>query len=338
MWTEDKLNELLTRPSEALIRDMGRLSGDVMVLGAGGKMGPTLCLLAQKALRAAGSPHRVYAASRFSDPTATALLRENGVQLCPCDLLDPQALEALPQAPNVIYMAGRKFGTDGSEWQTWAMNATLPARVALRYRDAAIVAFSSGNLYPLSPLHRAGCTEADRPGPVGEYAMSCLARERAFEYASHAYGTRVFLYRLNFAVDLRYGVLYDIASRVLKEEAVSLTTPAFNCIWQGDANEIALRALLHAEAPARVMNVTGPEIVSVRKAAEAFGAFFGKAPRFEGEPSATAYLSDASLAMETFGYPSVPLSTLIRWQAEWLRDGGRTLDKPTHFEERGGSY
>lgn len=338
MWSEKRLNQLLTQPSQALIDDLGRLKGDLMVLGAGGKMGPTLCLLAKRALEKAGSTARVYAASRFTDPVAKELLEQNGIQLCPGDLLEEAQLKALPQTPNVLYMAGRKFGTDGGEWQTWAMNATLPAMVAAHFKASRIVVFSSGNLYPLSPLSRAGCLETDRPGPIGEYAMSCLARERAFEYAAHQFGTPVFLYRLNFAVDLRYGVLFDIASRVQRGEPISLRTPVFNCIWQGDANEIALRALLHCQAPAKVMNVTGPEIVSVRKTAEAFGKMFGKTPVFEGEPQNTAYISDPSLAIETFGYPAVSLRTLIRWQGEWMLAGGRTLSKPTHFEERGGSY
>lgn len=338
MWTEERLNDLLTTPSQALVEDMKRLSGDIMVLGAGGKMGPTLCVLAKNAIRQAGVNKRVIAVSRGSDPIATALLRENDVEVMPTDLLDKQKLYALPDIENVIYMAGKKFGTDGNEWQTWAMNATLPAFVADKFRGSRIVVFSSGNIYPLVKLSDGGCRECDRVGPIGEYTMSCLARERAFEYAANTFGTKVFLYRLNFAVDLRYGVLYDVANKILCGTPISLSTPCFNFIWQGSANEIALRALLHATSPATVMNVTGPETVSIRKAALQLGEYLGKEPIFVDEPGNDAYLSDASLAMETFGYPAVSAHTLIRWQAEYIMDGARTLNKPTHFEERKGSY
>jgi nucleoside-diphosphate-sugar epimerase len=218
------------------------------------------------------------------------------------------------------------------------MNATLPAFAADKFKNSNIVVFSSGNIYPISSLADGGCRESDPVGPVGEYAMSCLARERAFEYAANTYGTKVFIYRLNFAVDLRYGVLFDVADKILKGEKISLSTPCFNFIWQGSANEIALRGLLHASSPAKVMNVTGPETVSIKKAAEELGKYLGKEPIFEGEAGNDAYLNDASLANEVFGYPEVGAKTLIRWQAEWLTDGGRTLGKPTHFEERGGKY
>ena len=338
MWTEEKLDALLTEPSPALVEDMKRIKGDIMVLGAGGKMGPTLCVLAKRAIELAGVSKRVIAVSRFTDPIATALLEKSGVETISCDLLNIEQLRALPEVENVIYMAGRKFGTDGQEWQTWAMNATLPAFVVEKFKKSTIVAFSSGNLYPIVPLSDGGCRECDRPGPIGEYPMSVLARERAFEYGANHYGTKVFMYRLNFAVDLRYGVLYDMADKIMRGEPIGITTPCLNCIWQGSANEIAIRGLLHAEAPAKIMNVTGPETVSIKKAALQLGEYLGKTPIFEGEPGTDAYLSDASEAMETFGYPSVSMRTLIRWQAEWILDGGRALGKPTHFEERKGSY
>ncbi|HBT63365.1 MAG TPA: epimerase [Ruminococcaceae bacterium] len=337
-WTEDKLNHMLTEPSQALIQDMKQISGDIMVLGAGGKMGPTLCILAKRALEKAGNPAKVIAVSRFSGAEELELLQKNGVETIRCDLLNHQQRQALPKAVNIIFMAGRKFGTNGQEWQTWAMNATLPAFIAEQFHESRIVVFSSGNIYPMVPIHTGGCTEADRPRPVGEYAMSCLARERAFEYAANHYGTKVFLYRLNFAVDLRYGVLYDLANNILQKKPISVTTPCMNCIWQGSANEIALRGLLHASSPALKMNVTGPEIISVKKAARRLGEILGKEPIFEGTESNDAYLNDASKAMELFGYPTVPVHTLIEWQGEWLKDGGRGLGKPTHFEERGGSY
>jgi len=215
MWTEEKLNDLLTKPSKALVEDMKKIKGDIMVLGAGGKMGPTLCVLAQNAVKEAGVDKKIYAVSRGSDPIATELMKSNGIEVIAMDLLDTEKLYALPDVENVIYMAGRKFGTDGNEWQTWAMNSTLPAFVADKFKKSNIVVFSSGNIYPIVPLSHGGCTEADRPIPNGEYAMSCLARERAFEYAANTFGTKIFTYRLNFAVDLRYGVLFDVADKIM---------------------------------------------------------------------------------------------------------------------------
>ncbi len=338
MWTEEKLDTLLTTPSDALVEDVKKIKGDIMVLGAGGKMGPTLCILAKNAIEKAGVQKRVIAVSRFTDPIATELLHKNNVETISCDLLNTEQLRALPETENIIYMAGRKFGTDGSEWKTWAMNATLPAFVAEKFQKSNIVVFSSGNIYPIVPLSGGGCSEEDKVGPIGEYTMSCLARERAFEYAANHYGTKIFMYRLNFAVDLRYGVLYDMADRIMKGEPISIATPVLNCIWQGSANEIAIRGLLHAESPAKIMNVTGPETVSIQKAAKMLGKILSKEPIFEGEPGNDAYLNDSAEAMETFGYPAVSIRTLIRWQAEWILDGGRALGKPTHFEERKGSY
>ena len=337
-WTEEKLNELLCTPSEALVEDMKRIKGDIMVLGAGGKMGPTLCVLAKRAIQKAGLEKRVIAVSRGSDPLATELMRRNGVETIAVDLLDREKLYELPEVENVIFMAGRKFGTNGKEWETWAMNSVLPAFVADKFQKSNIVVFSSGNIYPIVPVSKGGCKETDAPLPNGEYAMSCLARERSFEYASYAYGTKVLLFRLNFAIDLRYGVLFDVADKIVKGQKISLATPCFNFIWQGSANEMAIRSLLHTKAPAQVMNITGPETVSVRSAAIELGRYLGKEPIFEGEEGQDAYLNDASLAMETFGYPAVSAATLIRWQAEWILSGGRTLNKPTHFEERKGKY
>ncbi len=338
MWTEEKLNEMLATPSKALIEDIKKIEGDIMVLGAGGKMGPTLCVLAKNAIKAAGIEKRVIAVSRFTDPFATNLLKEQGVETISCDLLNHEQLNALPEVENVIYMAGRKFGTNGDEWRTWAMNSTLSAFVAEKFKNSKIVVFSSGNIYPIVPLSSGGCTEKDPVGPIGEYPMSVLARERAFEYAANTYGTKIFMYRLNFAVDLRYGVLYDMANNIMNGEPVRLATPCLNCIWQGSANEIAIRGFLHASSPARIMNVTGPEILSIKKTALQLGEYLGKEVTFEGEEGNDAYLNDASQAMEIFGYPSVTANELIRWQAEWILDGGRALGKPTHFEERKGSY
>ncbi len=338
MWTEEKLDRLLTEPSPALIADMKKLEGGLMILGAGGKMGPTLAVLARKAFAAAGKKDPVVAVSRFSDPIARGLLEREGVEVFPADLMEPGSLEKLPDVQNIIFMAGRKFGTAGEEALTWGMNAILPSLVIRRFPKARFTVFSSGNLYPMLPPHSGGANEETAPDPIGEYAMSCLARERIFEYASRTAGAKVLLYRLNYAVDLRYGVLYDVARKVLAGEEVDLATPCFNCIWQGDANEYALRSLLLAESPAARLNVTGPEIVSVRYAAERFGKLLGRKVRFCGEPGERALLSSSARCMAAFGYPSVSLDTLIDWQAQWLLDGGRTLNKPTHFEERKGNF
>lgn len=337
MWNEEVLNEKLTMPSKRLIEGLKGLVGDILILGAGGKMGPTLAVLAKKAIEAGGGRNRVIAVSRFSDSFVVDLLNKHGVEMISADLLKTEEFAKLPLVSNVIYMAGRKFGTNGQEAQTWAMNAWLPALVAEKYKDSKIVVFSSGNIYPMMPAF-SGATESVSPSPTGEYAMSTLGRERMFEYGSSAYGTEVFMYRLNYAVDLRYGVLHDIGVNILEGKPVSLQATAFNCIWQGDANEMALLGLLHTACPPAKMNITGPETISVRAAAIELGRLLGKEPVFEGEEKEEALLNNAALAMETFGYPSVALKTLIRWQAEWLLEGGRSLGKPTHFEEREGNY
>jgi len=338
MWTEDKLNSLLTEPSERLVEDIRKIDGDIMVLGAGGKMGPTLCMLAKNAVKRAGIEKNIIAVSRFSDSAVREELEANGVQVISADLCDREKLEELPDVKNIIFMAGKKFGTTGQEATTWAMNAVIPAFVTERFKGANFVVFSSGNIYPIVPVSGGGCVETDGAQPIGDYTMSCLARERIFEYAAQEYGSKVFIYRLNFAVDLRYGVLLDVAKKVMSGEAISLQTPCFNFIWQGSANEYALRALLHVGSPAVKMNITGPETVSIKYVAERFGKIFGKKPVFEGECGDSAYLSNSMLAMETFGYPDVSAETLINWQAQYILSDGKTLNKPTHFEQREGVY
>jgi hypothetical protein len=337
MWTEDKLNSLLTSPSPALAEDIKKIDGDIIVLGAGGKMGPALCILAKKAAETAGIKKEIIAVSRFTDPFVTELLDSHGIRRISCDLLDRSQLNALPEAENVIFMAGRKFGTEGNESITWAMNATLPAMTAQKYKSSKIVAFSSGNIYPMVKSRSGGCDESVTPSPVGEYAMSCLARERAFEYAAD-HGAKILLLRLNYAVDLRYGVLYDIADKIKKSIHLTLAVPCFNCIWQGYANEAAIRGLSLAGSPAVKLNITGPETVSVRQTAIKLGEYLGIMPVFSDDEGTDAFINNSSRAMELFGYPSVSLNTLIRWQAEWIADGGRALGKPTHFEEHGGKY
>lgn len=339
IWNEENLNALLTEPSEGLIADMGRLSGDIMILGAGGKMGPDLAILAARASRAAGNARKIYAVSRFSEAGVAERLAAEGVCILPADLLKEGALESLPDCENIVFMAGRKFGTEGCEYLTWGMNATLPNLAARRFAASNFVVFSSGNLYPKVSAASGGATETTLPEPVGEYPMSCLARERAFEYAAKARGTRVCIMRLNYAIDLRYGVLHDIAQALLAGQPVDLAAmPSFNCIWQRDANEAALRLLLHTSTEMNIVNITGPETAGVRETAEKLARALGCEARFAGQEAETAYLNNAGKAFRLFGYPSVSLDTMIDWQAQWLLAGGRSLGKPTHFEQRGGKY
>lgn len=338
MWTEDKLNLLLTTPSDALVEDMKRLNSDLMILGAGGKMGPTLAVLAKRAMEKAGISKEVYAVSRFGDSQTREFLTANHVKIISADLMEEGALDQLPDVKNIIYMAGKKFGTDGQEPMTWAMNAWLPSMVANHFRGANIVVFSSGNIYPIVCAHTGGSTELTKVNPVGEYPQSCLARERCFQYASLKYGTKVLIYRLSYAIALEYGVLYDIASKIYKGETIHLSNASFNCIWQGDANEIALRSLLHTTSPANILNVTGPEVVSIRYVADKFAKLFDKELKIEGEELPDAFLANTCKMSELFGYPKTTLGQMIQWQAEWIMQGQKTLNKPTHFEERKGVY
>jgi len=334
----DALDDLLTRPSAALVADLATLDGDIMVIGSAGKMGPTLAVLAQRALDEAGAGHRAIAVSRFSDEATKTRLDTAGVTTIPADLTDPAALAGLPDVPNIVYMLGTKFGTTGREYQTWATNVALSAQVAARFRESRFTVFSSGNIYPLRPVVLGGADESVPPEPVGEYAQTCLGRERVFEHASQTWGTPVTMFRLNYAIDLRYGVLFDIASQVQAGEAVDITMGSVNVIWQGDANTIALRALTRASSPPYLLNVTGPETISVRWLVEQFAARFGVDPRITGEEAPTALLSNATKAFGEFGYPSIPLGTMLDLVAGWIAAGGPSLGKPTHFQERKGKF
>jgi len=336
--SEAELEDALSAPSAGLLASLRSTPGDIVVLGAAGKMGPTLARMARRALDALGRSERVIAVSRFSSPQAERSLNDSGVDTIRANLLDRESVAALPDAPNVIFMAGQKFGTRDAPSSTWAMNVVLPSIAAERYTDARIVAFSTGNVYPLSPARDGGSREGDAPAPVGEYAMSCLGRERVFEDASARRGTRVAIVRLNYAVDLRYGVLVDIAARVLRGEAIDLAMGYVNVIWQGDANDWALRCLAHASAPPFVVNVTGRETLAVRALATRLGELLGHAPSFTGTEAPDALLSNASLAHSIFGAPSISTDALLERVAEWVRSGGPLLGKPTHFEERKGAF
>jgi nucleoside-diphosphate-sugar epimerase len=336
--SEPELDELLSAPSDADRAAMRAMEGGLLILGAGGKMGPSLARRARRAADEAGISKSIVAVSRFSDRAAETQLQEAGIETIGADLLDFTQLARLPDAENVIFMAGRKFGSAGAAHLTWASNAYLPARVAERYRDARIVAFSSGNVYPFVPLESGGAKEETAPEPVGEYAQSVLARERMFEFFSARYGTRVCLLRLNYAVELRYGVLRDIGGRVFEGQPVNVAMGSVNAIWQGDANSICLRSFALCESPPAVLNLTGPETLSVRDIAGRFGQLFGREPIFEGREADTALLNNAARCQQLFGAPSVSAETAIAWTADWIRRGGTAWDKPTHFETRDGRF
>jgi len=336
--TVEQLEELLSRPNPADIEAMKELDGDLLILGVGGKMGPSLAIRARRAVEAAGIERRVIGVSRFSNVALREQLEEAGVETIAADLMEQEELARLPDAPNVIFMAARKFGTTGSEHLTWAMNAYLPGRVAERYYASRIVAFSSGNVYPLVPVNRGGATEQTPVQPIGEYAMSVLGRERMFQHFSERYGTPVTLLRLNYAVELRYGVLQDIGRKVFERHPVNLAMGSANVIWQGDANSVCLRAFALCSSPPAILNVTGPETISVRQVARRFGEIFGVEPLFEGIESESALLSDASRCHQLFGYPTVTVGEMIDWIAKWIAAGGPQLHKPTHFEVRDGKF
>ncbi|TDD23489.1 NAD(P)-dependent oxidoreductase [Kribbella turkmenica] len=332
------LYDMLSTPTAEVVESVSRLDGDLMLLGVGGKLGPELALMARRALDEAGSSHRVIGVARSLDEATAARLRNGGVELAKADLLDTDQLAGLPSAPNVIYLAGRKFGTSGGEHQTWVLNSHLPGRVAERFRSSRIVAFSTGNVYPLMPVTSGGAHEATGPGPVGEYAQSCLGRERVFEHYSRVNGTPVAIARLNYAVEMRYGVLLEVARTVAQGDPVDLRMGTVNVIWQGDVNASTLRLLDHCESPPFILNLAGPETVSVRWIAERFGELLGVPPTFAGTEEPTALLSNASKSHQLFGYPQVTLGTLLEWTAEWVRAGGATHGKGTHFQEREGRF
>jgi nucleoside-diphosphate-sugar epimerase len=328
------LEELLARPGEALIADLARLDGDILVLGAGGKMGPTLAWMA----RLAAPAKRVIAVARFSEPGVREALERRGVETIACDLLDRGAVERLPPLANVVFMAGRKFGAEGDLPLTWAMNVQVPAIVADVFRRARIVAFSTGCVYPFVPVDGGGASEDLAPDPPGEYAMSCVGRERMFEHFSQAHGTPGRLFRLNYAIDLRYGVLHDIARKVRDGAPVDVTMGYVNVIWQGDACAQALRTLLQCTAPTTPLNVSGPEILSVRTLAQEFAARLGRPAHVVGDEAPTAWLTNTERAQRLFGPPAVPLETMLDWTADWVARDMPSLGKPTKFEVRDGRY
>jgi len=361
------LEDVLSAPPAAVVESIARTTGDYLILGVGGKMGPTLARMLHRALDAAaggsagGSSRRVIGVSRFREGGLEARLRSWGIETIACDLLVPVSLARLPDAPNIVYMAGMKFGATGNEPLTWAMNTYLPGMVTQRFRHSRIVAFSTGNVYGLIPApplpHSAlstqdsalplaqdsglllrGSRESDPPNPVGEYAMSCLGRERIFQHFGTALNVPIALIRLNYAVEPRYGILVDIAQRILAGHPVDVSMGHVNLIWQGDANAQTLRCFGHAAAPPFLINVTGPEALSVRALAEQLATLLDRPLRISGTEAPTALLSNATRARDLFGPPTVPLDHLLHWTADWLRRDQPTLNKPTHFDSRDGKF
>jgi nucleoside-diphosphate-sugar epimerase len=336
--TDGDLEDCLSAPSEADIACCRRLDGDVLILGAGGKMGPSLARRIVRACAAAGVRHRVMAASRYSSPAARREIESAGAEAVSVDLLDPDAVASLPDCANVLFLAGRKFGSTDDTALTWAINTIVPANVSRRFRDARLVVFSTGNVYGPVSITTAGSRESDPPSPVGEYAQSCLGRERVFEYFSRNFSTPTLIFRLNYAVDLRYGVLVDVARAVKARMPVDRTVSHVNVIWQGDASSYAWRALEGCVSPPRMLNVTGPEILSVSDIAEFFGTRFAVPPVFRGDPCGEALLSDASACHRWLGFPQVSAAELMEAVAVWIERGGRLLEKPTHFEVTDGKF
>lgn len=336
--TKEVILKQYLKPSQRLIDDVAKIEGDILILGAGGKMGPDLAKLALNSIKAAKINKRVIAVSRFSDNDVYNDLLNHGVEIIKADLLDESDLNKLPDSPNVIYLAGHKFGTTGNESYTWAMNTFLPGMVANKYKSSNIVVFSSGNIYPLSEITSGGMTEDMPASPIGEYAQSCLGRERIFQHFSKKNKTPLFIYRLNYANDVTYGVLLEIAKAVYEEREVGLDMGNVNVIWQGDANEIAIRSLLHCTVPEKIVNVTGPETISVRWVANEFEKIFNMTALFKGMESQTALLSNAAESFRLFGYPNVTLKQMIELIGLWVKEGGKVKEKPTHYQEREGKF
>ena len=333
-----ELDDLLSEPTDATVRALDELEGDIVILGVAGKMGPTLARMAKRASDGAGVKRRVIGVSRFASPGLELQLRDCGIETVRCDLLDRRALAALPEAANVVYMAGMKFGSTGQESLTWAMNSYLPGLVSERYCKSRIAVFSTGNVYGLTPVSQGGSREEEPLNPVGEYAISCLGRERIFEHFSRTAQIPMTILRLNYATELRYGVLVDVAQRVHAGDPITVNMGYLNAIWQGDACAMSLQSLRHASVPPLVLNIAGPELLNVREVAQEFAEKLGRPVRFDGAEASDALLSNAQRAHQLFGSPRVSAAQMMTWIAEWLSRRGVTLAKPTHFEDRAGRF
>ena len=336
--TEEQLEELLSRPTAAVEEALATLDGDLVLLGGGGKVGPTLARMARRALDARGATNKVISVSRWSDQRAAEELRNEGVEVVSADLGNPDAWADLPDAGAVLYLLGHKFGSAGNPSLTWWLNAVVPGFCASRYRGVPTVAYSTGNVYPLRELSRGGSVETDPVAPVGTYAQSCSAREQAFFHGAETWGTPTVIYRLNYAAELRYGVVADIASKLAEGSPVDVTMPAVNLVWQRDSNAWTLQSLADAANPPLVLNATGPETLSTRWLAEQLAEAGGWEPTITGDEAPTALLSNASVCHTRYGYPTVTPQTLVGWVAQWVRSGGRQLGKPTKFQHRDGAF
>lgn len=335
---EEQLEEFLSRPTSEVVDLFKTLEGDIIFLGIAGKIGPSIARMAMRACKEAGVSKRIIGVSRFSNELERTQIERFGIETIRGDLLEPDFVNSLPKAKNIVFLAGMKFGAEGNLSLTWAMNTYVPAMVAEHFKDSRIVAFSTGCVYPLVNIRSGGSVESDKPVAIGEYAQSCLGRERMFEYGSLKYGTQVSLIRLNYSVEMRYGVLVDVASKVKNDQVVDLTMGYFNVIWQGDMNVVSLLSLAQCTSPARIINITGHETLSVRQIALEFGKLFGKTPKFSGEEASTALLSNACLSHSLFGKPMVSPEKIIQWISNWMKHENRLLNKQTHFEVRDGKY
>lgn len=335
---EAQLDDVLTSPSAVLCEFITKVKSPLVVLGAGGKMGPSLAVLAQRAALRANHPLEVVAVSRFSDQAAKAWLEKRQVKTIAADLLDTDSWKELPDSGNVINLVGQKFGTTENPGQTWVINTTVPSVACTRYKQANIVALSTGCVYPMLPVESGGATEETPIDPVGEYVNACLARERINEFHSTRDGIPMAIIRLNYAIDLRYGVLFDIASKIYAGESVDISMGHFNCLWQGDANDMIVRSLALCETPARPLNITGEATLSTRETALELGRLMDRDAKFESEEAPTCWLSNGARAFADLGKPPTPLDAMLRWIAHWVQSGGRSLGKPTHFEVRDGNF
>lgn len=334
----EQLDELLSRPTPQAVEALAQTQGDLILLGIAGKMGPTLAQMIIRCDQEAGVRRHLFGVSRFSDESSRQPLEDLGIETIKGDLLDAEFIDSLPDVPNVIYMAGMKFGATGNEPLTWAMNTFLPSLVCTKYRNSRITAFSTGNIYGLVTAPGSGSVETDKPNPVGEYAMSCLGRERMFEYFSQSLNIPTTLIRLNYATECRYGVLVDIAQQVYQEKPIDVSMGYVNVIWQGDANAMTLCSLPDSTSPANYLNVAGPQILSVRELCEQFGKLFGKQPQFTGSESQNALLNNGQYGQQHYGSPQVEIDQQIKWIADWIQNDRRLLGKPTHFESRSGKF
>ena len=335
---EAQLDDLLSRPPQSVVATFSRMKGDLAIVGGGGKIGPSLTAMALRARQAAGTRQNIYVIDRFPDSAVRDTLEKAGAKTVACDLLDDSAVSHLPEAANVVYMVGMKFGTMDRPDFTWAVNGIIPAYVSRRYRDSRIVAFSTGCVYSLVPVASGGSVEADPLEPMGEYSNSCVARERIMQYFANTFGTKLLLLRLNYAVELRYGVLVDLANDIAAGKSVDVTMGHVNVIWQGDVNAATLRLLEHAASPPAALNLTGKDTLPIRDLATELGRLMGKKVQFKGAEAPTALLSNSSKAYKILGQPEMPISQVLKWVAQWTAKGGRMLGKPTHFQTRDGKY